>query len=175
MYKYNDIAEMSCKIIEKLNKSDIKCTVLTKGEFPKKLSRLNKDNEFGITLITIEEKYRKLFEPGAAPIKARIKSLYNLHKAGMKTWVSIEPYPTPNIVKQNFEKILEAVSFVDKIIFGKLNYNPKASQYTEHKKFYNEISCQVIEFCKKYKKGFYIKKGTMLNGVKHTNRKKLFT
>ncbi len=37
--------------------------------------------------------------------------------------VSIEPHPTPNIMDQDLGAILESVDFVDKIIFGKLNYN----------------------------------------------------
>ena len=33
------------------------------------------------------------------------------HENGFKTWVSIEPYPTPNIINQNLQDILESISF----------------------------------------------------------------
>lgn len=49
--------------------------------------------------------------------KDRIKSLEYIHRKGFKTWVSMEPYPTPNIIEQDLIKILESVSFVDKNCF----------------------------------------------------------
>jgi DNA repair photolyase len=61
----------------------------------------------------------------------RIKALKILHEKGCKTWVSIEPYPTPNIIEQNLSAILNAIGFVDKIIFGRLNYNKKGTQFWE--------------------------------------------
>ena len=100
-------------------------------------------------------------EPNSAPFKERIEALRALHDAGCKTWVSIEPYPTPNIVEQDFSKILEAVSFCDKIIFGRLNYNKRVSEYKDHKKFFNELAEQTIEFCQKHHKQYHIKDGTI--------------
>ncbi len=44
-----------------------------------------------------------------------------LHDAGCKTWVSIEPYPTPNLINQRLDELLEKISFTDKIIFGRTN------------------------------------------------------
>ena len=76
---------------------------------------------------SLDENFHKEFEPGSASYKDRIDSLKHLYDKGFKTWVSIEPYPTPNIIRQDLMKILEAISFVDKIIFGRLNYNVKSS------------------------------------------------
>ena len=45
--------------------------------------------------------------------------------------------------------VLNAVCFVDKIIFGRTNYSEKVSEFKNHKEFYNEKAQQVIEFCKK--------------------------
>ncbi|MEW6738531.1 MAG: radical SAM protein [Nitrospirota bacterium] len=161
MYGYEEIASMSLRLIELLNEAGIKCTALTKGNLPLKLAEFSKDNEYGITLVSLSEVFRKEYEPYAAPYEERIRSLYELHKKGFKTWVSIEPYPTPNIVKQDFGKILKAISFADKIIFGRLNYNAVASEYHDHKGFYNYLSRQVIEFCEKKKKDYHIKDGTI--------------
>lgn len=77
------------------------------------------------------------------------------------TWVSIEPYPTPNMIDQSLEEILKAVSFADKIIFGRLHYNKEVSAYKKHKEFFNEQAKQVIEFCKQNKKAYHIKNGTI--------------
>ncbi len=48
-------------------------------------------------------------------------------------------------------KILEAVSFVDKTIFGRLNYSVKSSEFRYTKEFYNSLALAVIKFCKKIK------------------------
>lgn len=169
MYGYNEISELSYKIIKRLNKDNIKCTALTKGILPSKLAKLDLNNEFGITLITINDQFRDQLEPFASPMKQRIESLYKLHRQGIKTWVSIEPYPTPNIIKQNFDEILESLSFVDKIIFGRLNYNSQVSAYKNHKEFFNEVSQKVILFAKKNKKEYHIKKGTITDSNIITN------
>ena len=161
MYGYDEVGEMSLKIIEKLNSAGIKCTALTKGILPIELTKLSKENEYGITLVSLDENFRQEMEPNSAPFKERIEALKALHDAGCKTWVSIEPYPTPNIVEQDFSKILEAVSFCDKIIFGRLNYNKRVSEYKDHKKFFNELAEQTIEFCQKHKKQYHIKDGTI--------------
>jgi DNA repair photolyase len=161
MYGYKEIVELSYRVIHKFNENDIKCTVLTKGLLPAKLCHLSKENEYGITLISLEEEFRKKIEPGAASYKDRIKALKTLHEKGCKTWVSIEPYPTPNIIEQNLSKILDAVGFVDKIIFGRLNYNKSVTQFKEKNIFYKNSADTVIEFCEKNKMEFHIKKGTI--------------
>lgn len=161
MYGYPEISDMSYKIIQLLNSYNIKCTALTKGLLPTKLADLSPNNEFGITLITIDDKFRQQLEPGAAPMKQRIAHLKALHDKGLKTWVSIEPYPTPNIINQNLDDILNTLGFVDKIIFGRLNYNSQVSAYPGYKEFFNQMAEQVASFAKKHKKDYHIKKGTI--------------
>lgn len=161
MYGYEDISQMSIEIIKKLNAAGIKCTALTKGLLPIELSELSLENEYGITLISLDEKFREDTEPGAAPYRQRIVALEALHNAGCRTWVSIEPYPTPNILEQDFEEILRAVAFVDKVIFGRLNYNKKVTEYKGYKEYFNELANRVIEFCEETGKQYHIKTGTM--------------
>lgn len=162
MYGYPEVTELSLDIIRLLNESGIKCTTLTKGLLPIELAESSKENEFGITLISLDESFREKYEPYAAPYKDRIKSLYALHKSGFKTWVSVEPYPTPNIIEQDFNAILKELSFVDKIIFGRMNYNPLVSKYEGQKEFFNKLSLEVIDFCTKNNIAYHIKEGTML-------------
>lgn len=161
MYGYDEVGEMSLAAIKKLNDAGIQCNVLTKGILPLILATFSKNNEYGITLISLNEKYRKKIEPGSAPYKERLDALKKLKDNGCKTWVSIEPYPTPNIIKQDIIKLLEAVSFADKIIFGRTNYSTEITSYKRHKLFYNEQASIVIDFCKKRNINFYIKKGTI--------------
>ena len=79
-----------------------------------------------------------------------------LHERGCKTWVSMEPYPTPNLIEQKLSDVLDAVSFVDKIIFGRTNYSREVSAYVGHKAFYNACAAEVVNFCKAH-----IKAGTI--------------
>lgn len=163
MYGYPEISELSLKCIKKLNDNGIKCTALTKGILPFELSELSKDNEYGITLISLNDDFRQEMEPGSASYLDRIAALKKLHDAGCKTWVSVEPYPTPNFIEQKLDEILDAISFVDKIIFGRLNYNAKVSQYKDYKKFFNEMANKVITFCEEKGKQYHIKEGTITN------------
>lgn len=164
MYEQDDVCDLSIKIIHKLNSNGIPCTVLTKGVYPSQLGNNNGfsvNNEYGITLVTLDETFRKQYEPNTAKLKNRIKALKHLHENGLKTWVSMEPYPTPNLIQQNLIKILDTVSFVDKIIFGRLNYNVKSTEFKHSKEFYNSMSKCVINFCKKNKIKYHIKEGTL--------------
>jgi len=171
MYKYSEVAELTLKIIERLNWNNIRCTLLTKGIYPKVLVDTKKyceNNEYGITIISLNEEFKKRFEPYSAPYKDRIKSLKYLHDKGLKTWVSMEPYPTPNLVKQDLRKILKEISFVDKIIFGKLNYNVKSREFDNNGNFYHNCAEMVIEFCKKNGIENHIKYGTQKGNNKKT-------
>jgi len=173
MYKQKEIKDLTLEIIEKLNKNGIRCTVLTKGVLPKELvneQKYSRKNEYAITLVSLNEKFRKDFEPGAAPFRARIKSLKYLHDHGLKTWVSMEPYPTPNLVRQDLNNILNSIGFVNKIIFGKLNYNSKVSEFKERTEFYQNCADIVIDFCTDRKINYHIKYGTSNKNSKETIR-----
>ena len=161
MNGYPEISAMSIAAIRKLNKAGIKCTTLTKGILPTELAELSQENEHGITLISLDEDYRERVEPGAASYAARLAALRALHDAGCKTWVSIEPYPTPNMIKQDLQEILKAVEFADRIVFGRTNYSKKANEYKEHRHFYNECAEAVIAFCQERGINYHIKANTI--------------
>lgn len=161
MLGYDEINRMSLAAIQKLNAAGIKCTVLTKGLLPIELSQFSRENEYGITLVSMNEEYRLRIEPGASTYRDRLIALRALHDRGFHTWVSIEPYPTPNLIDQDISAILTEINFVDKIIFGRTNYNKEISSYTNHRAFYNEQSALVIDFCKKNNIEYHIKSGTI--------------
>ena len=161
MLGYEEIIEMSIESIKLLNANGIKCTALTKGILPKELAKLSPENEYGITFVSLNEDYREKIEPGASTYLERLDSLKYLHERGCKTWVSIEPYPTPNLINQELLPILDAVSFVDKIIFGRTNYSTEISSYKNHREFYNKQVEVVIDFCNEKNIAFHIKEGTI--------------
>jgi predicted ribosomally synthesized peptide with SipW-like signal peptide len=160
MYEYDEVSQMSMAAIRKLNSAGIKCTVLTKGILPVELSSLSKENEYGITVVSLNEDFVKQYEPGAAPITDRIAALRSLSNKGCKTWVSIEPFPTPNIIQQDLNNLLNELSFVDRIIFGQLHYSKSVSAYPDHVAFYNNCANTVIDFCTSHGISYHIKKGT---------------
>lgn len=161
MYQYKEVQDMSMAAIKKINAAGVKCSVLTKGILPIELSECSKENEYGITLISTNEAFRRRMEPGSAPWKKRLAALRALHDNGCKTWVSIEPFPTPNIVRQDLLKLLEEVVFVDRVIFGRMNYNTKVTAYPQHKQFFNDRVAEVIAFCNEHGISYHIKDGTI--------------
>ena len=52
----------------------------------------------------------------------------------------MEPYPTPNVHEQELQPILEAVSFTDQIVFGRVHYDRRASAYEGLNAFYREAT-----------------------------------
>jgi DNA repair photolyase len=165
------VEKLTLKIIESLNKENIKVTVLTKGIYPKELMRdkFSKENEYGITLVSFDSEFHKQYEPFSPTADDRLTSLKALSDAGLKTWVSLEPYPTPNIVDQELDKILEKLDFVDKLIFGKWNYNPEVNGYENQKKFYTKCSDMVIQFAYENNITLHIKAHTPRSKKKTNN------
>ncbi|CDD91747.1 radical SAM domain protein [Coprobacillus sp. CAG:826] len=161
MLGFPEVTELSIKIIKRLNKDGIKVVTLTKGVIPEEVFLTEKYNEFGITLVSLKDEFKEKFEPNASNYEERIASLKRAHEKGYCTWVSIEPYPTPNIIEQDLEKILDKVSFVDYIVFGMWHYNKIISTYKGYKEFYNECAKKVIDFCEKKHIRYHIKKGTI--------------
>lgn len=161
MYGYDEVCKMSLAAIKKLNAASIRCTVLTKGLLPIELSDLLPKNEYGITLISLDEDFRTRVEPRAPSYADRIASLKALHDKGCRTWVSIEPYPTPNLIQQDLLTILDAVSFTNRIIFGRTNYSKEISAYKNHKAFYNNQTDIVVRFCREHGISYHIKDGTI--------------
>ena len=170
-----DVASMSINIIRRLNKEGIPVTTLTKGVYPEEfvqaVADLDPSNQYGISLVSLSESYRRQWEPRAASATQRIASLKSLSTAGARTWVSAEPYPTPNIDETASDAItlLDAVGFVDKIVFGKWNYNSQVTSYERETGFYAGVACQVVDWCSKNGKTLHIKSGTPLSVSSSSN------
>ncbi len=164
MYGYDEVEETSLAAIRKLNDANIPCVLLTKGILPSALKGYDARNMYGITLISLDETFRESMEPGAAPYATRLAALRRLHEAGCKTWVSMEPYPVPCLVEQDLYELLQEVSFVDRIVFGRTNYNRAVSAYPHAKEWYNACADVVSSFCGERGIDLHIKKGTLTEG-----------
>ena len=161
MFGFPEVEKLSLAAIRKLNDAGIKCVVLTKGVLPDELANLSKENEYGITLVSTNEEFRTRYEPGAAPLEDRVAALKTLHDSGCKTWVSVEPFPTPNIFPQDLDELLETIGFVDRIVFGRMHYNAEVAAYTKYKQFFNDCAKKVATFCEDRGIDCYIKNGTI--------------
>jgi DNA repair photolyase len=171
MFGHNEVQRLTLRIIKKLNENEIKTTALTKGIYPKTLTKTQTygpNNTYGISLVSLDEGFRRRFEPFSARFEDRIESLRYLHDSDLKTWVSIEPYPTPNLFEQDIAEILNAIEFVDRIIFGKMNYNVRAKSFQKASEFYENCATTVIDFCKEHYIEYHIKNGTRLDTYKIT-------
>ena len=167
MYGFPEIAEMSLEILRRANAQGVLCSVLTKGILPPELADLPIQNEYGITLVSLDEGFIQKYEPHAAPIAERLDALRVLHERGCPTWVSIEPYPTPSMIEQDLAEILEAVAFTDNIIFGRLHYNKIVSEYKQHRQFYNACAYLVMAYCQDHGIHCHIKDGTLVEKEKN--------
>jgi len=113
----------------------------------------------GMTIISDSDEFRKIYEPNTLSIKKRIAILKEIHEGGGYTWISLEPYPTPEIWKQELEHFLDKISFVDFIIFGKWNYDRRTS-CSKARMFYISIAKKFQDCCKAYGIRHWIKDDT---------------
>ena len=111
----------------------------------------------GMTIVSPSDDFSKKFEPRALPISGRIKLLEMIKQKNGYTWVSLEPYPTPEIWEQDLIKLLDRISFVDFIIFGKWNYDIRANDIEFYKKTVNEFKT----YCKKHSIRYAVKSDTL--------------
>lgn len=160
MYGYEAVQAMSLDALQKLTGAGLRCSVLTKGVLPFELAAFKGKVACGISLVSLSEEFRQQWEPGAAPVAKRLGALKALHNAGCATWVSIEPYPSPLVFRQDLLSLLEAVGFVNKLVFGRLNYNAMVGTTRVIKPFYNACADAVERFCEARGIECHIKKGT---------------
>lgn len=161
MVGYPEVQEMSLEIIRFLDSQGIICSALTKGILPIQLADFRKNHQWGISLVSLNDEFRKSYEPFSACYNDRISSMKELHSSGCKTWVSIEPYPTPNIVNQRLDTLLDTIGSVDKIVFGRLHYNSLVSKYADFQNFYNSTANNLISYCTKRCIDYHIKHKTI--------------
>jgi len=164
MYEQDEVASLTKDILQRLSAAQLTSVLISKGTYPSELvdtSKFGKCNEYGATIVSLSEEFRREFEPFAAPVDERIHSLKRLHDAGLRTWISMEPYPTPNIVKQDIREVLGAVAFVDKIVIGKWNYSRRAKGFEDYNNFYDSTVWETMRFCEDNSIELHVKEGSV--------------
>jgi DNA repair photolyase len=135
-------------------KYGLKSQILTKGcvdliqddmEIIKKAK-----SHLGITLSFVNDDQRQEWEPNASSVNNRLEILKSAHKAGIFTWVSLEPVIDPD---QALAVIRKAHKYVRFWKVGKLNHMKEYEQTVNWRKFL----CDVETLLKKYEAKYYIK------------------
>jgi DNA repair photolyase len=107
------------------------------------------DIEVGFSITTADEKIRKLFEPGASPIKERLRALDVLHSRGIRTFAMIAP------ILPKSEGLLEQLpGKVDHILIDRLNYSYANRIYKENKMEWAKEDDFLIQKAEELKAGF---------------------
>jgi DNA repair photolyase len=74
--------------------------------------------EVGFTITTADERIRRIFEPGAPPLRERIEALANLHSEKIRTFVMVAP------ILLGAEGLVNALKGkVEYVILDRLNYH----------------------------------------------------
>jgi len=110
-----------------------------------------KDFEVGLTITTTDDNIRKLFEPHAPPVEARIRALDELHKAGIRTYAMIAPM-LPGA--EGLASVLAGKA--DYLIIDRMNYHYADRVYREHgldeklgDQFFARTAGQLVSTCRK--------------------------
>ena len=165
MHGFPEVEWLSLEIVNELNSHGIPCTILTKGIYPvSRILRLPRAgiNSYGITLVSTREAFRQKWEPGAAPLRDRMGALRQLSQAGLRTWVSMEPWVHPHLGGDTeVDQVLAAMGFVGRIVFGRLNYRNHCLPSRDVRAHYAGQAKKVVKFCRAHAIDCHIKSGTM--------------
>jgi len=116
--------ELTRKCLEVLSLFKFPVSILTKSPLVLRdmdiILKLD-EAEVGLTISTDNDRTRKIFEPFAPPVAARIDALQKLHKAGISTYVFIGP-----LLPMNPESLAKQISpYTDSILIDSMNYVSK--------------------------------------------------
>lgn len=176
------------RIIDTVLSYDNEVTLLTKGKIPQWLPLLNMGYtpvgdislvKPGISLISLDEDFRKKWEPGAVSYEERVYALREYIQGCYKygslpmTWVSMEPFPTPDMANVYIDELVKKVHNVDLIIFGMWNYRNPGYRYK--KEFYTEAVIELARNCESFNIQLYVKNDVKkLLGDKYSEIKENF-
>jgi len=150
-------------VIKILKENNIPFQVLTKGgmraarDFDLYTSR----DAFATTLTLLDEQRSKEIEPNAATPANRMEAIIKAHKAGIETWVSLEP-----VIDAGASLAIIAMTheYVDLYKIGKMNHRATSINW-------RDFGRKAIDLCHKLQKKYYIKDdlAAFLGGVEFTN------
>jgi DNA repair photolyase len=125
--------------------------VLTKGgsRAMRDLDLYTLSDTFATTLTSLDENVCREWEPNAASPMDRCVTLQSYHRAGIPTWVSLEPVIDPQMT---FDIIRETHEYVDEFKVGVLNYHPRAKEIN-----WREFGLQAVDLLESLGAKYYLK------------------
>jgi len=155
---------LTTEVLEILLQNKIPTAILTKGgtgclKDLELFKKFGKGIKVGATLTFTGDKHSKYFEPDAALPQDRFDALEKLHKAGVKTWISMEPVIDVN---QSLEIIEITNKYVDQYMLGKLNHNKVETLVNGKFAFNNKPNFknflhEAVKKLRLYNNDFYVK------------------
>jgi DNA repair photolyase len=145
--------QVTRRALELVKKYGLKSQILTKGgELVERDFDLFKATgaELGVTLCFVDDDKRRQWEPFAATVDERVALLKSAHKAGIYTWVSLEPVIDP---QEALAVIREVSPYVRFWKVGKLNHCAEVERTIDWGKFRADVEALL----RKLGAGFYIK------------------
>lgn len=111
--------------LELLTRQQFPISILTKSDLVLRdvdLLGSSTENEVGITIITLDEKVRQVFESGAPPSQRRLKTLRQLTAQGIRTYSFVGPI-IPYLSSPSLDELIRelAESGVEYVLFDRLN------------------------------------------------------
>lgn len=116
--------KLTRRCLEVLSDRQFSVSILTKSPLVLRdldLIKRFKNIEVGMTVTTDDDKVRRIFEPGAPPIGARIHALKELSEEGIKTYAFIGP-----LLPMNPESLAEKIRpHIQSVLIDRMNYASK--------------------------------------------------
>ncbi len=111
--------------LELLTRQQFPISILTKSDLVLRdvdLLGSSTENEVGITIITLDEKVRQVFESGAPPSQRRLKTLQQLTAQGIRTYGFVGPI-IPYLSSPSLDELIRelAESGIEYVLFDRLN------------------------------------------------------
>lgn len=151
---YQDIdleLQTTREVLKLFDKYNINFQILTKGGM--RASRdfdLYKDGDsFGTTLTVYKKDHHEEWERQAPDYYSRTEAIIRAYKAGIKTWVSLEPVIYP---EESLEIIKDTASYVDLYKIGTINYCSRKKEID-----WKDFGEKAIALLASYGKEYYIK------------------
>lgn len=156
--------------LELLLKNDFPVSIQTKSSLIlRDIELLCKFEEInvGFTLTTLNEKWRRVFEPGASSPHERLAAMRELSSRGIRTWAFIGPI-LPLVTEENLEGLLSSIKdanasevLVDKLNLKRDTWKKLEPVLTEHgmketwwsilkndRGYFEKIANQIFRVCR---------------------------
>ncbi|MBS3781085.1 MAG: radical SAM protein [Candidatus Thermoplasmatota archaeon] len=157
--------ELTRRCLEQLSRHDFPILIQTKSGLVRRDTDLLKkiDSDIGFTITTLNEDFRKKFEPNAPPVSERLSAIRELKEEGLDLWVFIGPlFPYLNDKKEDLIRLKNTLKSlgIEEIYLDKLNLRKKVWERikpllgSEMQKKYRDIYFDGDDYFKRKKKMF---------------------